>query len=203
MKIYFVRHGESEANLLRVISNRGRIHGLTNTGIEQARQLASHFRDLPDLRIFSSPLLRAIQTAQLLAGELKTAMTIIDALREYDCGDLEGQSDQAAWEAHAALREAWLVRREWHLRRPGGENFFDIRDRFVPFLHELLDADDPRPILMVGHGGTYMCILPLVLNNISFDEIYNLPFPNTGYVLAESTPEGLVCKEWCGITKDR
>jgi len=157
--------------------------------------------DLQNPRIFSSPLLRATQSAQLLAGGLKAPLTIIDALREYDCGDLEGQSDSAAWEAHAALREAWLVRREWHLRRPGGENFFDIRDRFVPFLHDLLDDGDPRPILMVGHGGTYMCMLPLVLNNIRYEEIYDLPFPNTSYVLAESTPEDLVCKVWCGIKK--
>ena len=40
MRAYFVRHGESEANILEVISNRGSVHGLTEKGRRQANQLA-------------------------------------------------------------------------------------------------------------------------------------------------------------------
>jgi len=199
---YFVRHGQSEANVLRVISNRGRIHPLTAKGIDQAQQLAETLKNLHSPRLFSSPLLRATQTAEILAHALHVEFTITDALREYDCGDLEGQSDASAWEAHRDLKDAWIFRQEWQLRRPGGESFIDIRARFEPFVNNILREDDPRPVVMVGHGGTYQCMLPLILHNIGFDEVLNLPFPNTGLVLAQPVSHGLVCRDWCGIPKD-
>ena len=43
MKLYFVRHGESEANLLREFSNRGYKHGLTERGFQQAAAVRPEF----------------------------------------------------------------------------------------------------------------------------------------------------------------
>ena len=64
MKLYFARHGESEANTLRVISNRESRFGLTTTGKQQAAILADGLKDIPITAIFSSPILRARETAQ-------------------------------------------------------------------------------------------------------------------------------------------
>ena len=47
MKIYFVRHGESVANLLHEFSNRGFKHGLTERGFQQAEQLSQKLRGIP------------------------------------------------------------------------------------------------------------------------------------------------------------
>jgi broad specificity phosphatase PhoE len=70
MKITFVRHGESVANLLNKFSNRGLRHGLTERGRTQATALARQLGNLPVSRILSSPLLRAVQTAEILARDL-------------------------------------------------------------------------------------------------------------------------------------
>ena len=51
---------------------------------------------------------------------------------------------------------------------------------------------------MIGHGGLYLSMLPLVLANVDFEFASRQPFPNTGTVLAESGSQGLVCREWCG-----
>jgi probable phosphoglycerate mutase len=113
MRLYFVRHGESEANLLNEFSNRGLKHGLTEKGQQQAYALAQRLHAVPVVAIFSSPLLRARQTAEILAHELGVAYQVADALREFDCGILEGKSDPASWQAYGQLSEARLSRQEW------------------------------------------------------------------------------------------
>lgn len=201
MKLYFVRHGESEANILRVISNRGSRHGLTGRGRQQVAELARNLSGLGDSRIFTSPLLRAIQTAEILSEVLGVRYEVIDALREFDCGVAEGRSDAEAWELHRQVMEDWLQRGALRAKIPLGESFVDIRDRFVPFIEGLLEEQDgPGDTILIGHGGLYLCMLPLILVNIGPSEAR--AFPNSASVLARMSPEGLACVEWCGETCD-
>jgi broad specificity phosphatase PhoE len=200
LRLYFVRHGESEANVLRVISNRGRMHGLTDKGRQQALALAGALHGARISAILSSPLLRAAQTAEILAQWLEVGVETSDALREPDCGIAEGRADAEAWQLHHDLWDDWLVRLRWDSRIAGGESFNDVQQRFMPLLDRLLreNQDVSRSLVLIGHGMLYHCLLPLVLTNISRQAVAGLGFPNTGYVLAESGPNGLVCLEWCG-----
>jgi len=200
MRLYFTRHGESEANVLQVISNRGQRHPLTDKGRQQAQTLAAELRPAGITAIYTSPLLRAVQTAEILSEALGVGFEVTDALREYDCGILEGTSGPETWAAFRALREAWWPGRQWEQRIEGGESFLDMQARFVPFIEGLLAADDQRNanLVLIGHGGLYLSMLPLVLANVDFEFAAHQPFPNTGTVLAESGPPGLVCRAWCG-----
>ena len=103
MRIYFIRHGESQANLLRQISNRGLRHGLTRIGREQTRSLAQKLEPCSITKIYASPVLRAIETGVILANQLGVDYELTDALREYDCGILEGRADPAAWRQSAGV----------------------------------------------------------------------------------------------------
>ena len=195
--LYFVRHGESEANVLGTISNRGSIHGLTERGRRQAEALASDLSSVPVARIYSSPLLRAVETAEVLAEALDVAYEVTDALREFDCGIAEGRSDSAAWELHRQIIGQWLQDGQLDARIEQGESFADIQSRFVPFVEGLLEAPgDAESAILLGHGGLYQCMLPDVLVNIERGEEFS--FPNAAYVLAEARAEGLFCLEWCG-----
>ncbi len=198
MKFYFVRHGESEANLLAEFSNGLGKHGLTEKGRQQALSLAHTLRGAAITRIFASPILRAVQTAEILARELQVPAIPTDALAEYDVGVLEGRADAASWQVYWQVAEAWLVRHEWDQRIEGGESFDDIRRRFVPFIERL--AQEQRSaaggIVLVGHGGTYRCMLPLVLSNIDFQFALDHPLGNTAAVIADVRAEGLVCTTW-------
>src|SRR5262245_51081645 len=107
MHLYFVRHGESEANVLRVISNRQLPHGLTEKGKQQASVLAESLKSVPIAALYSSPILRAIQTSEILAKTLAIPYETTDALREYDCGVLEGRADDDAWRQHDVIFERW------------------------------------------------------------------------------------------------
>ena len=200
MRLYFARHGESQANVLHVISNRGHKHGLTEKGRAQAAGLAQKLASTPFIRLYSSPLLRAVQTTAILSYDLGIPFEITDALREYDCGDIEGKSDPASWQIHLQLREAWFLRKEWEKRINGGETFLDIQRRFLPFIEGLIQefGSTQYNLLLIGHGGLFQCMLPLVFTNVSFEHVLELPASNTSIILAELTPTGLRCLEWDG-----
>jgi probable phosphoglycerate mutase len=142
MKPYFARPGESEANVLREISNRGLKHPLTEKGRQQAQTLAAVLQPAGIAAIYTSPLLRAVQTAEILSEALGVGLEVTDALREYDCGILEGTSGPETWAAFWALREAWWPGRQWDRRIEGGESFLDMQARFVPFIEGLLARDN-------------------------------------------------------------
>ncbi len=204
MRLYFTRHGESEANVLREISNRGQRHPLTEKGRQQAQALAAELLPAGITAIYTSPLLRAVQTAEILSEALGVGFEVTDALREYDCGILEGKSDPATWAAFWALREAWWPGRQWERRIEGGESFLDMQARFVPFIDGLLAADNQRDanLVLIGHGGLYLSMLPLVLVNVDFE--FAAPAvpehrPRAGgNRLRRAARQGLVCREWCG-----
>jgi broad specificity phosphatase PhoE len=200
MKLYFVRHGESEANVLNIISNRGEKHGLTESGQAQAIRLAENLSTIHAQRIYTSPLLRAVETAAILAGRLRVSYTITDALNEWDCGEAEGKSDEESWQKHHELMEAWLHLGQWEKRIPGGESLLDVRKRFKPFVQELITTtkDKTHPLILVGHGGLFICMLPLLLMNLSPDFAFSHPFLNTSYVDAETRSDGLYGLSWCG-----
>ena len=88
MKLYFVRHGESEANTQHVISNRESPFPLTPKGRQQAETLAEKLKGNPFCTMFSSPVLRARETAEILSAALGIPYQVTEALREYDCGIL-------------------------------------------------------------------------------------------------------------------
>ncbi len=92
----------------------------------------------------------------------------------------------------------WLQGQDWDERIPGGESFHDIRRRFVPFIEELCarHAGTQDNLVLIGHGGTYYCMLPLVLKNLSYEFVRHASLGNTDAVIAEQRPEGLVCLSW-------
>jgi 2,3-bisphosphoglycerate-dependent phosphoglycerate mutase len=198
MRLYFVRHGESEANRLNEFSNRGLKHGLTPGGTEQAKALANSLKGLSVARLFSSPLLRAVQTAQILSEQLGVSYEVTDALREFDCGILEGKSDAGSWGQFDALNTAWMRDRDWEQKIEGGESFLEIRQRFVPFVERLVTEYEGsgQSIIAVGHGGLYRCMLPLVLVNVDAVFAVKQAIHHADCITAELRPEGLVCLAW-------
>lgn len=199
MTVLFTRHGESLANTLRIVSNRDMPHPLTEKGIQQAEQLAVTLGDRTISKIYTSPISRAQQTAQIVGEKLGCKVELADGLREYDCGDLEGKGDEETWRQHASVINAWMNKQKFDVRSPGGESFHDIERRFVPFIDMLRGRhDDSETVLLVGHGGTYRAMLPVVCENLSFEFIQTAAMANTVVIETVWTPTGLVCLWWDG-----
>ncbi len=200
MKIFFARHGESQANLRHEISNRGLKYGLTTKGREQALALALKLEKKQISRIFTSPVLRAIETTVIIANRLNVDYEVAEHLREFDCGIAEGRSDPEAWAMWKSLFEAWTERQECDRRIEGGESFNDIRQRFVPFIDEIIRTyrNTPENIMLVAHGGLFWTMLPVILSNVNYGFMEGHSFDYTTFIETDLKPEGLTCTYWNG-----
>lgn len=171
LKVLFVRHGESRANLDQVFANRVEIPGdLTPSGIAQAHALAHSLALQPVTHIYTSPLARARQTADIIAGVLRTPTTVTDALREYDVGDFEGKpySGEGAWrwDRYERIEQAWRDGQH-EARHPEGESLTDLCGRFLPFMERIVEHHGQSETLVaVGHGGLFRAVLPLLFGSI-------------------------------------
>jgi broad specificity phosphatase PhoE len=198
MKLYFVRHGESEANLQYVISNRESLFGLTALGKQQAATLTGNLKNIPITAIYSSPVLRARETAEILSQSFQLPYQITEALREYDCGILEEKSDEENWKLHREIAEDWTLNHNY-LRQPeGGENFLEIKRRFIPFVERFTQNSlrSQDHILFVSHGGLLQLMLPEMLTNIDHTFVRSHGVDHTQCIVAEWLHDELVCRQW-------
>jgi broad specificity phosphatase PhoE len=211
MRFYFVRHGESTANLLMEFSNNNSQHPLTERGVEQAQTLAHSLAGLDFVRIYASPVLRAAQTARILADSLGAPLEFTEALREWSVGIYEGTRNPLGWQKHRQVQEDWFIHNHPDSRLPGGESLLDIRARFVPFIESLVKAERlsgqhagrviGQDVLLVAHGGLYLAMLPALMDNIDYSFAHRQGFPHTVCTIAEPLPGepfGLHCLIWCG-----
>jgi probable phosphoglycerate mutase len=199
MTFLFVRHGESVANTLKLVSNRDLPHPLTEKGIAQTRSAGEALTARGVTKIYSSSILRAVQTAEILGDSIGVSVEKTDSLREYDCGELEGKGDEITWIEHAKVINSWLSQEDFEAHSRGGESFLDIERRFVPFIDFVRgNHDDSETIILVGHGGVLRAMLPLVAENLSFDFTRTAPMPNLIVIDTVWTPTGLVCRTWGG-----
>lgn len=196
MRLIFVRHGESVANLLREFSNTGDKHPLTENGRSQVIELADRFSGLKIDRIYCSPLLRARQSAEILSQRLDAGCDVSPALAEYDVGDYEGRSDEAAWDHYLSVSADWMERGLWNSRLPNGESFDDIAGRFQPFINRLRCSESEATYLLVGHGGLFRCMLPLVLQNVDYSWSRQSDIGHVSWVEAKRHGPSLVCTRW-------
>jgi probable phosphoglycerate mutase len=189
------------ANVLGEFSNTGRIHPLTEKGIEQAQALARELAGLHAERVYASPLQPAHETAEILAEALGAPLTLTEALCEWSVGIYEGTSGPEGWELHRQVRQDWLEGR-LESKMPQGESYLEIRKRFAPFIEGLLREGQGvrRTILLVAHGGLYLAMLPEILANVSPAFAVRQGFPTTSYAVAESRPDGLYCLSWGGVS---
>jgi 2,3-bisphosphoglycerate-dependent phosphoglycerate mutase len=197
MKLYFTRHGESEANRLRIISNRDLPHGLTGTGRLQALELAEKLQARPITRIYASPLLRARQTGEILSTALSVPLEPAEALREPDCGVLEGHSDPQAWAEHKYWLDTWLVGRELDNGPQGGETCIAIRDRFTIFIKELVReyGQSPAEFVLVTHGEVLLLGLPGLVEGLDADHLLERNPEHGAFLTVECKEKRLIFRE--------
>ncbi len=144
--IYLVRHGETELNLKKVYY--GRIDcSLTEKGISQAKSLQPFFSRVEPLLVYTSPLLRAIHTADLLLGETKAARLTDERLNELSFGAWEGKHYESL--KGDPLYQKWCE--DWrHQSPPAGESFADMAKRTRSFF-DALQKREEETILIVSH----------------------------------------------------
>jgi broad specificity phosphatase PhoE len=199
MRLYISRHGESEANVQQVYSNGLGVHGLTEVGRQQAAELAEHLRGISFAALYCSPVLRAVQTATIVAERLGLTWQIENGLREYDVGILEGRTyDEETDRIYWHVTRQWMEEMNWDARMEGGESCNDIAARFMPFIRHLEDryGETDANVLLISHGGTLRCMLPLLFSNVDHAYALTASFSYASCIVAERQGDAWVCLRW-------
>ncbi len=147
--ILLARHGETDWNR----ENRFQGHAnppLNETGRAQAAELAAALAAEPLAAVYSSPLRRAFETAQILAAPHGLKPVPVDALREVDVGSWEGLTRAEIEERFPEQFARWL---DYEAGWEDGESYEEMSRRVIAGLLDLAAAHEGERILAVSHGG--------------------------------------------------
>lgn len=145
MKLYITRHGQTDWNLNQKIQGKVDIP-LNETGRNQARVTRDRLADVKLDVIFSSPLLRAFETAQIINEAHQLAIIKDLRLEERGFGDMEGAALDTM-----DFTNFWKPEKEALF--PNCEATSSFYMRVHNFIEELKEYDSDQSILIVAHGG--------------------------------------------------
>ena len=169
--IYLVRHGENPANLTKEFSHRVVDYPLTEKGVLQARQTALVFQARPVDAVFSSPLRRARQTADIIGAALNLPVMEEESFREINVGALELEPPTPAnWQLHNGILGAWL-RGDAAQCFPQGEDYRSLLARMQRGLAAVTAEPTHRNVVIVGHGGIFTLTIRDICANVDMQTL--------------------------------
>lgn len=153
-KYFIFRHGHSLRNVKDiVVSWPEKFHSpLTEKGKKDVEKTAKKLKKV-DL-IFSSDLLRAKQTSQIISRATGAKIIFDERLRELDMGDLNGKPVKEAgkfWDEEQKLPKMDYYLKRFEVKAPGGENWLDAKKRIYGFLKDINEKYQDKTIVIVSH----------------------------------------------------
>ena len=147
-EIILVRHGETEWNVEEIF--RGRIDiELNETGIKQAELLAEYLSNVKIEAIYSSPLKRALKTAEMIANYHQLEVEIALGLIDFNYGKWQGLPHQEVRDKYKRLYTEWINSPD-QVTIPGGESLNDVRKRAIGVVDEVI-AKYKGTVVLVSH----------------------------------------------------
>jgi broad specificity phosphatase PhoE len=144
-QLILVRHGETVHNIARITQGWSD-SDLSELGREQVRQLAQRLVAMEPTALYSSPLGRAMSTAQAISDATGLPIVQLDDLREMNYGRWEGRGFMDIRRDDQDIYQRWIVDEDCAC--PEGESHADVRRRLE---RVFATVETPRPVL-VAHG---------------------------------------------------
>lgn len=167
MKIYSTRHGQTDYNAADVILGTTDIP-LNETGIAQAKKLAEYICSSDSIKIdliVSSPMKRALTTAEAIAEINKMPIIKDNRLREWNYGKYEGLHRTA--EGFAENKRQFGVK-----MGENGESLIQLSHRVYSAIDEIIERYKEKNVLIVSHGG--ICrVIEMYFNNMTTEQFSN------------------------------
>ena len=164
MKIYLVRHGETSWNKEKRVQGSADIP-LNENGILLAEITSEEMKDIPVEMIYTSPLIRARKTAEIMRRNRDIPVRIDDRLQEMGFGKYEGTFIKEASEQEGNVLHNFVKHPEKYEARDG-ENFSQVIARARSFIDEVLVPIEKMysNIMIASHGASIRCFLRCVEN---------------------------------------
>lgn len=146
MKLIITRHGETEGNVKRILADEN--DQLTSNGIKQAKAVSKRLKNEHIDAIFSSPITRAKETAQIIAkNHPKAKFKVVKELREVELGSYVNKGfDEVDWDSHPKDVESRM----------------SIYNRAKKITIEVLKKYPKATVLFVGHNAINKAIIRFI-----------------------------------------
>jgi broad specificity phosphatase PhoE len=190
-KIFLVRHGESQWNVLKKIQGQQNIP-LTDKGLKQANLIGNRLVNEKIDKIYSSDLLRAFNTAQIIGEKLKINVTPMKEFREINFGIWEGISNEKILSQYYDEFVIWRKMPE-KLMIENAETLKEVQSRAMDGIKKIIEDKENENILIVSHSVTLKTMI-LGLLNIDLTYFKNLTLNNVSLTIIENRDYNRVLK---------
>ncbi len=167
MELYFVRHGKTEWNLEGKYQGGHGDSPLLPESMEDIKLLAKRLNDVNIANAYTSPLPRAKTTAETLISDMNqtVTLTVVDGLREFDLGIMEGQKfvklEKEMPEVIHAFRYEPI---DYDSDRIKGESFEEVAKRTTAAVKKIVSENDENAsIVIVSHGAALVTLIQSLL----------------------------------------
>jgi phosphoserine phosphatase len=174
-RLILIRHGETEWNVI------GRYQGqadppLNDQGVTQSYQLAEQLADTDLDILYTSPLLRAAQTAQILVDQLTIPLYVEPRLMEIHQGDWQTRLRSEIDQLYPDLFRRW-EREPWEVNPPNGESLRQVQERVIAAVEEITGQYPHQCVGIVTHR------IPIALIKVQYqgldrDIVRSMQLPN-------------------------
>ncbi|MTI57779.1 alpha-ribazole phosphatase [Geosporobacter ferrireducens] len=191
-RIYLIRHGKID------VGEEKRYIGITDLplsseGINQAGQLSEYFFHISIEKVYVSPLIRCVQTSEIIVGSRNIESVLLEELKEINMGDWEGKS-------FAYIKNRFpeqYENRGKHIDTfipPGGESFYQLQQRVMPAFESIIRSTVGN-VLVIAHAGVNRVILSNFLG-LPLQEILNVyqPYGCVNELFWDQTYQRWQCK---------
>lgn len=198
MRIFLIRHGETDWNVLKKIQG-STDRALNQQGVLQAKTLARRLvsQKYQVDKIYTSRLKRAKATAEIVSDELQVPCEVKSGLEEMNLGNWEGKTWKEVITYNQEDYKIWRNNVRYS-KPPMGESYQEVLDRFIPALQEIASSHD-GDVLVVTHSANIMTLLSY-MNQTKFEDMNrNFPIRNAETVEIEGDQILELCCEYSSL----
>ena len=157
--VILVRHGRTDKNVSGLLHSFSDDSSLTEEGRGQMEKTASWLKDLGVSKIYSSREERAVQSAEILAGNLRLTNEVVIGLEERNWGEFEGRP----WATVKEILDKFSLEERYLYKSPKGESWQEFENRTQESLEGLIKQNLGKTLVVVTHGGVIRVLLPYLL----------------------------------------
>lgn len=190
MYLYLMRHGETDDNTRRVLQGQ-KDNPLNENGKQQAAKAREEWKGISFDKIYVSPLIRAIQTAEIATGRDRSEFIIEERIKEISFGVLEGTASDNMKPPYSNffLNPAEYVAPE------GGESLAELAKRTGDFLQEIKGHQPGKKVLLVSHGAAIHSIVNQIQKQ-DMSHFWDMHLGNCGVLeISDESGEYRITKE--------
>jgi 2,3-bisphosphoglycerate-dependent phosphoglycerate mutase len=159
-----MRHGEADNNVKRILVGRNIESHLTSQGKRQVEDTAKYLKEISIDKVYVSPVIRAIETAEITCNVLGLEYQIDERLFEIELGKLVGMNYEEILDKHENLFLKFYSGDQQMLESFGVESFSMVKERIKHILDEVTEIHPDKNVLFITHLDPIKAAISLLLD---------------------------------------